>query len=183
MRLRLRHLLLVPTVTVGLLGTSPAEPPEVRAASAQAELPAYVVRAGHTFAPAPWALPVDDYRLTGRFGASDYYWASAHTGLDFATAQGSTIRAVAGGLVTLVEYDGSYGYKTVVTLEDGTEIWYCHQDEQLVTPGQRVRTGQPIGTVGSTGNVTGPHLHLEVRPDGGEPVDPEQAMAAHGRRP
>lgn len=182
MRLRLQHLLVVPAVAVSLLGTSYAETPAVRPTSAQVQAPPYLVRAGHTFQPAPWALPVTDYRLTGRFGASDYYWASAHTGLDFATAQGSTIRAVAGGVVTLVEYDGSYGYKTVVTLEDGTEIWYCHQDEQLVTTGQRVRTGQPIGTVGSTGNVTGPHLHLEVRPGGADPVDPWQALAAHGRR-
>ncbi|MFA6575233.1 MAG: M23 family metallopeptidase [Nocardioides sp.] len=182
MRFRLRHLLMVPTVAVGLLGTTSAETPAFHATSAQVRTPAYLVAGGHTFERTPWALPVADYRLTGRFGDADSLWSSRHTGLDFATAQGSTIRAVAGGIVTLVEYDGSYGYKTVVTLEDGTDIWYCHQDEQLVTPGERVRAGEPIGTVGSTGNVTGPHLHLEVRPGGGDPVDPWRALAAHGRR-
>ena len=71
-----------------------------------------------------------------------------------------------------------------MTLEDGTELWYCHQSEI----GVRARpAGRPvarsIGLVGATGNTTGPHLHLEVRPGGGDPVDPEEALIAHGVRP
>jgi murein DD-endopeptidase MepM/ murein hydrolase activator NlpD len=54
-----------------------------------------------------------------------------------------------------------------------------------VTPGQRVAVGQPIGTVGATGNVTGAHLHLEIRPTGehGDPVDPYAVLVAHGLQP
>lgn len=141
-----------------------------------------LVREGERLEPRPWVAPVADYRLTGRFGASDSLWASSHTGLDFAAPEGAPIRAVAPGLVTDVSYDGSYGYKTVLTLRDGTQLWFCHQSEQHVAVGDRVGAGQVIGLVGSTGNVTGPHLHLEVRPSGGAPVDPQQALAAHGRR-
>ena len=72
------------------------------------------------------------------------------------------------------------GNHTVVRLQDGTEIWYSHQTTITVVPGQRVQAGEVIGTVGSTGNVTGPHLHLEVRPDPDAPVDPLAALAAHG---
>ena len=52
-----------------------------------------------------------------------------------------------------------------------------------VTPGERVAPGQPIGYTGSTGNVTGPHLHLEVRPGGGDPVDPAAALREHNVNP
>lgn len=125
-----------------------------------------------------WELPLapGTYRLTARYG--DYgLWANYHTGLDFAGPYGSTIYAVAGGVVTSTGYDGAYGNKTVVTLENGTEIWYCHQSDVDVSVGDEVRSGDPIGNLGSTGNVTGPHLHLEVRPGGGDPVDPYSAMA------
>ena len=88
--------------------------------------------------------------------------------------------AIANGMVTEAGYDGAYGNKTVVTLEDGTEIWYCHQTTQLVSVGDVVRGGEVIGTVGSTGHVTGSHLHVEVRPGGGDPVDPYAAMQQHG---
>lgn len=130
-----------------------------------------------------WALPMAGYRLTARFGQSGSYWSSTHTGLDFAAPTGTPIAAVAGGVVTDAGYDGSYGNKTVITLADGTEMWYCHQNSISVQAGQQVGAGEQIGTVGATGNVTGPHLHLEVRPGGGDPVDPYQALVVNGITP
>jgi murein DD-endopeptidase MepM/ murein hydrolase activator NlpD len=91
--------------------------------------------------------------------------------------------SIARGVVTSVGYDGSYGNKTVITLEDGTEIWYCHQSSFGVSEGEEVDAGEVIGTIGSTGNVTGSHLHLEVRPGGGDPVDPYSAFLVHGVTP
>jgi murein DD-endopeptidase MepM/ murein hydrolase activator NlpD len=132
-----------------------------------------------------WVLPVAPgaYHLTARFGESSGLWAHLHTGLDFAAPTGTPIRAVANGVVTSAGYDGSYGNKTVVTLDDGTELWFCHQNSFAVTVGQHVAAGQVIGYVGGTGNVTGPHLHLEVRPGAGDPVDPYQALVVHGVQP
>jgi murein DD-endopeptidase MepM/ murein hydrolase activator NlpD len=132
-----------------------------------------------------WQLPVDAgvYHLTSRFGECSGLWSHCHTGLDFAAPSGTPIHAIAGGVVTSVGYDGSYGNKTVVTLEDGTELWYCHQTSYAVTTGDNVTAGQVIGSVGSTGNVTGPHVHIEVRPGAGDPVDPYAAMLAHGLNP
>jgi len=127
-----------------------------------------------------WVLPLESYSLSARFGASSYLWSSLHTGQDLSAPSGTPIRSVANGVVTEVGYDGSYGNKTVVTLEDGTEIWYCHQTSFLVSTGDTVRGGETIGTVGSTGNSTGPHLHIEVRPGGGDPVDPYEAFLVHG---
>ncbi len=129
-----------------------------------------------------WHLPVLGYHLTAGFG--DYgLWSSYHTGLDFAGPSGSPIYAVANGTITSASYDGSYGNKTVLTLEDGTEIWYCHQTSYTVSSGETVHAGELIGYTGSTGHVTGPHLHLEVRPGGGDPVDPYTALVVHGVTP
>lgn len=130
-----------------------------------------------------WILPLESYRVTATFGLSSYLWSSVHTGLDMSAPAGTTIRSIANGVVTEVGYDGSYGNKTVVTLEDGTELWYCHQTSFLVSVGDVVRGGEAIGTVGSTGNSTGPHLHLEVRPGAGDPVDPFTALLEHGVTP
>ena len=130
-----------------------------------------------------WQLPVSGYHLTAQFGDSSGLWAHTHTGLDFAAPSGTEIHAIANGVVTSVGYDGAYGNKTVVTLDDGTELWYCHQTSYVVSTGQEIRAGELIGYVGSTGNVTGPHLHLEVRPGAGDPVDPYQALVVHGLQP
>lgn len=130
-----------------------------------------------------WGLPLDSYHLTATFGASSYLWSSVHTGLDFSAPSGTPIHAIANGVVTETGYDGSYGNKTVLTLEDGTELWFCHQTSFLVSVGDTVRGGEVIGTVGATGNVTGPHLHLEVRPGAGDPVDPFTALLEHGVTP
>lgn len=130
-----------------------------------------------------WVLPLSGYRLTARFGASSSLWSRNHTGLDFAAPSGTPIRAVAGGTVTEMGYDGSYGNKLVITLEDGTEIWYCHLTSFDTRAGALHASGDVVGYVGSTGNSTGPHLHLEVRPGGGDPVDPFQALVVHGLAP
>ena len=129
-----------------------------------------------------WVLPVDGYHLTARFGEWGL-WASYHTGLDFAADYGSPIKAMANGVVTEVGYDGSYGNKVVITLDDGTELWFCHMSETAATSGQEVRAGEVIGYLGDTGNTTGPHLHVEVRPGAGDPVDPYAAMVVHGLQP
>jgi murein DD-endopeptidase MepM/ murein hydrolase activator NlpD len=126
-----------------------------------------------------WQYPLDQVALTARFGQYGL-WSSYHTGLDFNGDTGDSIYSIANGTVTEASYDGAYGNKTVVTLEDGTEIWYCHQTSFNVSVGDVVRGGEVIGTVGSTGHVTGSHLHVEVRPGGGDPVDPYAAMQQHG---
>ncbi|TYL51912.1 M23 family metallopeptidase [Nocardioides sp. BGMRC 2183] len=132
-----------------------------------------------------WILPLDAgvYRLTSTFGESGAYWSSVHTGLDFAAPSGTPLYAMANGTITFTGDDGAYGNKTVITLEDGTELWYCHQTTIDVSVGDTVTAGDPVGTVGGTGNVTGPHLHLEVRPGGGDPVDPYAALQAQGVTP
>ena len=126
-----------------------------------------------------WVLPLAVYQITATFGQTGL-WASYHTGLDFNGNTGDPIMAIANGTVTSTGYDGSYGNKTVVTLDDGTEIWFCHQTSIYVSVGDRVTGGEVIGTVGATGHVTGSHLHVEVRPGGGGPVDPFQAFVEHG---
>lgn len=126
-----------------------------------------------------WVLPVSPVSLTARFGEYGL-WANYHTGLDFDGVEGQPIMSVANGVVTSVGYSSAYGNKTVVTLEDGTELWYCHQSRFGVSEGDEVRAGEVIGYIGSTGNVTGSHLHLEVRPGGGDPVDPYAAFVARG---
>ncbi|MCW2772949.1 MAG: peptidase [Nocardioides sp.] len=130
-----------------------------------------------------WVLPVSGYHLTAGFGEYSGLWSHYHTGLDFAAPSGTEIHAIANGVVTSVGYDGAYGNKTVITLDDGTELWFCHQTSYTVSAGQEVHAGDLIGYVGSTGNVTGPHLHLEVRPGAGDPVDPYEALVVHGLQP
>ena len=113
------------------------------------------------------------------FGQSDSYWAHLHTGQDFAAPSGAPVVAIGNGTVTSAGWAGAFGYRVVETLPDGTEVWYCHLSAIGVGSGE-VTAGQPIGRVGATGNVTAPHLHLEVRPGGAEPVDPAAWLAEHG---
>lgn len=130
-----------------------------------------------------WVIPVAGYNLTARFGQRSSLWSTFHTGLDFAGPAGTTIVSVAGGTVKSTGYEGAYGNRTIVTLADGTDVWYCHQSRIVVRPGERVDPGQVIGYTGSTGNVTGPHLHLEIHPAGGAPVDPYASLLSHDVRP
>jgi len=190
-RTYLRHVI-APTLLTGLLATTTfVTAPEAAAAVAAPRTGAAVAVPDAVSAyrivpgvkletkPPPWALPVTGYELTARFGESSGLWSSTHTGLDFAAPEGGEISSIGPGVVTEAAYDGSYGNKTVVRLDDGTVLWYCHQSAVEVEVGQRVAPGDLVGYVGSTGNVTGPHLHLEVHPDDGDAADPEAWLAEH----
>lgn len=127
-------------------------------------------------------LPVDRYRLTSRFGDTGPRWKKAHTGLDFAAPTGTPIKAVTDGTIARTSSVGAYGNLTTLEADDGTVIYYAHQSAIHVTVGQRVAAGTVIGKVGATGNVTGPHLHLEVRV-GGIPTDPDRWFRTRGLSP
>lgn len=137
----------------------------------------------HRIALNRWKLPVSGYRLTATFGQSSGLWANTHTGLDFAAPTGTPVMSVTNGTVTSTGYEGAYGNQVIVTTDDGEELWYCHLNEYAVEVGDQVSSGDLVGYVGSTGNTTGPHLHLEVRPGAGDPVDPYAALEAHGLHP
>ncbi|WP_329533485.1 M23 family metallopeptidase [Streptomyces sp. NBC_01450] len=131
-----------------------------------------------------YSLPTSSYTLTSRFGDAGSMWSSGyHTGLDFAAPTGTLIKAIHSGTITEAGWAGSYGYRTILTLEDGTELWFCHQSSISVSVGQKVATGDVIGRVGATGNVTGPHLHLEVHPGGGSAIDPMAWLNSKGLNP
>ncbi|MEV0638995.1 M23 family metallopeptidase [Streptomyces sp. NPDC050619] len=132
-----------------------------------------------------FTLPTSSYTITSTFGQAGSLWSSGyHTGLDFAAPTGTLIKAIHSGTITQAGWDGSYGYKTVLTLEDGTELWYAHQSSISVSVGQKVSTGEVIGRVGATGNVTGAHLHLEVHSGGADSgIDPMAWLRSKGVNP
>ena len=162
-----------------------AEAQAEQRAGALAELAANAEKHAQEIALNAWKLPVAAgvYRLTSRFGECSFLWANCHTGLDFAAPSGTPVMSVANGTVTETSYAGSYGNRIIVTLDDGTEIWYAHLSGYAVNAGETVTGGSVIGYVGSTGNSTGPHLHLEVRPGAGDAVDPYTAMTVKGESP
>jgi murein DD-endopeptidase MepM/ murein hydrolase activator NlpD len=76
-------------------------------------------------------------------------------------------------------WDGAYGLVVRVAHADGTQTWYAHLSEIVRSEGA-VHVGEVIGRVGQSGNATGPHLHFEVHPGGGDPVDPLAWLADVG---
>ena len=101
--------------------------------------------------------------------------SSKHTGLDIAAPKGTPIKVIADGKVTFAAQSGSYGYLVKVDHGNGVETWYAHTSKMYVTVGEEVKAGDVIAAVGSTGNSTGPHLHLEVRING-EHVNPQKYL-------
>lgn len=105
-------------------------------------------------------------QITSRFGARSSIRSSDHTGLDIAAPNGTAIKAAAAGTVTFSGYKGSYGYMIVITHENGVETYYAHCSKLYASVGQYVKQGEKIAAVGTSGNSTGYHLHLEVRVNG-----------------
>lgn len=108
--------------------------------------------------------------ISSRFGARS---SGTHTGLDICGPTGTPIRAAASGTVSYVNYSNvSYGNCVKISHGNGVETLYAHMSNIYVTEGQYVGMGELIGTMGSTGNSTGPHLHLEIR-SSGSALNPE----------
>ncbi|MFB7472101.1 M23 family metallopeptidase [Kitasatospora sp. NPDC056184] len=128
------------------------------------------------------SMPVAQHGIGEAFGAAGTHWAKRHTGIDFPVDGGTQVMAVTDGTIR-TQWNASYGYMTILKTADGTEVWYCHLRSYKIRKGT-VKAGDVIAFVGSSGNSTGPHLHLEVRPaGGGAPVDPLPWFLAQGLDP
>lgn len=119
----------------------------------------------------PSARPVrDSIRFTSAYGVrSDPFRgrAAMHGGIDLAGPVGTPIYATADGIVQRSEYNrGGYGNLVEINHGQGIQTRYGHMSRLIARPGQRVRRGELIGLMGSTGRSTGSHLHYEVRIDG-----------------
>ncbi|MEW5919485.1 MAG: M23 family metallopeptidase [Bacillota bacterium] len=111
---------------------------------------------GGQFPPFHWPLMGT---ITSFFGLRD---GQFHYGLDIAAPYGSEVRAIAAGAVQYTGIQRGYGLMLVIDHGNGWSSLYAHNSRLLVTEGERVLAGQPITRVGSSGNATGPHLHLEI---------------------
>ncbi|EMO59642.1 peptidase, M23 family [Leptospira santarosai str. CBC1416] len=123
--------------------------------------------------------PVLNAKITSRYGRrkDPFHTGSRgfHTGLDFASAQGAPILAVADGIVSFAGVNGGYGNTVIVDHENGYKTMYAHCSKITIDQGTKVSAGTVIGAIGRTGSATGPHLHFEVFLNGNR-VNPEAAL-------
>lgn len=122
----------------------------------------------------PFLSPVEGARVTSPFGVRRRYgdlFTSYHEGLDLAAPPATPVRAVAEGVVVLSERLKVRGEAVVLAHGGGLCTGYWHLAQRAVRVGERVKGGQVLGLLGSTGLSTGPHLHLEARLQG-VPIDP-----------
>lgn len=133
-----------------------------------------------------WVFPLANarYVLTAGFGECGDHWSACHTGQDFAVATGTPVVTAGGGTVVFAGWAGAYGKTVRVLHPGGVATWYCHLSWIETRRGADLSAGDLVGLSGSTGNSTGPHLHLEVRTgasanSSGAPVDPLPWLRAH----
>lgn len=124
-----------------------------------------------TMATGIFSMPVRG-RLTSPFGMRR---GAHHTGIDLAAPTGTVVSAADAGRVSFAGTKGAYGRLVIIDHENGYQTYYAHLNTISVNVGTRVHKGQQIGTVGSTGRSTGPHLHFEVRRNG-TPVNPSSYL-------
>jgi len=112
----------------------------------------------------------DNCRVSSYYGIRrDPYtkMLKSHEGMDFSSHIGTELLATGDGVIKEAEYsNGGYGRLIIINHGFGYETRYAHCDKILVKPGQKVKRGEVIGTLGNTGRSTGPHLHYEVRKNG-----------------
>ena len=115
--------------------------------------------------------------ITSRFGHREPTTATVpknHTGIDIAAKTGTVIYAALDGVVKIASSEGDYGNHLRIEKDD-VAIYYAHCSKLYVKEGDYVTQNQPIAEVGATGNVTGPHLHFEIRKDD-RYVDPDMIL-------
>jgi murein DD-endopeptidase MepM/ murein hydrolase activator NlpD len=125
-------------------------------------------------------MPIAMARVTSEFGHRANPLGKGHVfhrGIDLAAPVGTPVYAVAAGTVIKSIRDRSYGNVVVINHHNGYKTLYAHNSKLLVKVGEKVKAGQPIAKVGSTGHSTGPHLHFEIHRSG-ERVDPGPYLAA-----
>ena len=109
------------------------------------------------------SAPLDTIRVTSEYG---YRWGRFHNGVDLAADRGDAVYSVCGGMVVKAGTAGSFGRLVAVACSESITVYYAHLDSIDVTKGNEIDRGQTIGRAGSSGNATGPHLHLEIRYNG-----------------
>lgn len=115
-------------------------------------------------------------QLTSGYG---WRWGRMHRGIDIASDIGTPIHAAASGVIEYAGWNsGGYGNMVEIRHSDGSMTRYAHMNAIYVQEGQRVSQSQQIGEMGSTGYSTGPHLHFEVHPKGGDAVNPMAYLPA-----
>lgn len=129
-------------------------------------------------------LPIarGSYTLGAGFGESGDLWEVNHTGQDFVATCGTPVVAVTAGIAEISSAETAWaGLNHVkITAADGTQTWYAHMSGVTIATGQTARAGQQVGYVGTEGNSTGCHLHLEVRDAGQSSIDPLAWLRAGG---
>jgi murein DD-endopeptidase MepM/ murein hydrolase activator NlpD len=103
-----------------------------------------------------------------------------HTGIDFRGEVGDPVYATAAGTISAAGWSGGYGRMVEIDHGNGLATRYGHLSQITVAVGDKIRAGQEVGRMGSTGRSTGPHLHYETRIDG-EAVDPQKFLDAGTR--
>lgn len=145
----------------------------------------YYDREGRSVSGMLMRTPVSGARVSSRFGMRKHPilgYSRMHTGIDFAAPRGTPIKAAGDGIIERAGRAGAYGKYIRIKHGKGYKTAYAHMHRfaKGMKPGKRVRQGQVIGYVGTTGRSTGPHLHYEVHRNG-KKVNPSKVHVAKGR--
>ena len=127
-----------------------------------------------------WQLPISNPVKTSGFG---YRWGRLHAGEDFAAPTGTNLVSMSTGTVDFAGSESGFGNLVKIRYWNGTVSYFAHMSSISVNKGENVEPGEVVGQSGNTGHSTGPHLHLEIHPDGGAAVDPLPWLAAHNIAP
>ncbi|MFG2433685.1 peptidoglycan DD-metalloendopeptidase family protein [Streptomyces sp. NPDC048508] len=162
---------------------SAAKPAAAKPAAAKSDTASTAAKPAAVANGSGYTLPVDGATIGTNYKVAGSMWSSGyHTGTDFVVPTGTTIKSIAAGTVVSAGWGGAYGNQVVIQHADGRYSQYAHMSSLSVSAGQTVTEGQQIGLSGATGNVTGPHLHFEIRttPDYGSDIDPVAYLRSHG---